>query len=162
MKIIMFMAMSVNGKIANIKGSEDFLSNKNWQAFTSIANKTGCVVWGRKTYDAVKKWDKKYLSSLKAEIIVVSHTGNIKNPKEAITYAKRKKYSTMILSGGSTLNKSFMEQNLVDEMILDVEPAILGEGKNLVEEGRYFHKLKLLKITKISKDIVQLRYKVLK
>jgi riboflavin biosynthesis pyrimidine reductase len=162
MKVIMFMAMSVNGKIADNNGSEDFLSNKNWQAFTSIANKTGCVVWGRKTYDAVMKWDKKYLNALKSEIIVVSFTGNVKNPKEAINYAKRKKYSTIILSGGSTLNKSFMEQNLVDEIILDVEPAILGEGKNLVEEGRFFHKLKLLKITEIGRDIVQLRYKVLK
>jgi dihydrofolate reductase len=53
------------------------------------------------------------------------------------------------------------ENNLADEVIIDIEPVIVGEGKNLIEEGKFKSKLKLLKLKRIG-DIIQLRYKILK
>jgi dihydrofolate reductase len=55
MKVILTMAVSANGIIATKDGSEDFLSHDNWIQFVKLANKIGCFIWGRKTYEAVSK-----------------------------------------------------------------------------------------------------------
>jgi len=57
MKVILFMAMSVNGCIARKNGDEDFLSHKNWEAFCNLAKECGCFIVGRKTFEAVQKWN---------------------------------------------------------------------------------------------------------
>ena len=48
MKVILSMAMSVNGIIADEDGSEDFLSHDNWIAFTKLANKIGSYIFVKK------------------------------------------------------------------------------------------------------------------
>ena len=51
MKVILFMAISLNGIIARENNEEDFLSNKNWQMLVKLTNRTGCVIWGHKTHE---------------------------------------------------------------------------------------------------------------
>ena len=53
-----------------------------------------------------------------------------------------------------------MKENLIDEIILDVEPLIFGKGIKLFSEGNFEAKLELLEVRKISDNVVQLRYKV--
>ena len=40
MKVILYMAMSLNGYIARENGDEDFLSHENWNTFCELANPT--------------------------------------------------------------------------------------------------------------------------
>jgi len=37
-------------------------------------------------------------------------------------------FEEVIVAGGGMLNASFIADNLVDEICLDIEPIILGEG----------------------------------
>lgn len=60
MKTTLYMATSANGIIARENGDEDFLSHENWKKFCELANEFGNFIVGRKTYDAVKKWDEGY------------------------------------------------------------------------------------------------------
>ena len=53
--VTLFMSMSVNGMIARPHGSEDFLSNINWQAFVDLAKAAGAVAWGRKTHEKFRR-----------------------------------------------------------------------------------------------------------
>lgn len=60
------------------------------------------------------------------------------------------------------LNTAFIEQNLVDEIFLDIEPIILGHGIPLFRNGQFETTLKLLGQSNLSADEIQLHYKVMK
>lgn len=66
------------------------------------------------------------------------------------------------ISGGGGLNSSFMKENLIDEMYLDVEPTMLGKGIKVFADSNFERKLRLIQIKRLSKDEVQLHYKILK
>ena len=75
---------------------------------------------------------------------------------------KGKGFTSALVGGGGKLNASFMKENLVDEIYLDVEPVVLGKGVKLFDDGEFEKSLELLVIKKISKDEIQLHYKVKK
>lgn len=169
MKITLFMAISINGFIAEENGSEDFLSEINWKVFCKLVNKFSFLVWGRKTYENVKSWGPKYLKSLKIKKIILSKNFNstdkdiiiLSSPEEAISYAKKSGAKEIIVSGGASVNSAFMEKGLIDKIIINIEPALLGKGIPLFSESNFKRKLKLIKTQKISSNMIQLHYKVL-
>jgi riboflavin biosynthesis pyrimidine reductase len=68
----------------------------------------------------------------------------------------------MIITGGSTLNSAFTKRGLIDEVIVDVNPAVIGDGIPVFAVTYFELKLKLLNVEKISDDIVELHYQVKK
>ncbi|MBI2043004.1 dihydrofolate reductase family protein [Candidatus Pacearchaeota archaeon] len=162
MKVILFMAQSLNGFIADENGNEDFLSDENWYTFKRLAEKIGCFIIGRKTYDVVSKWENYSFEDIDAKMIIVSKSREVQSPKEAIETVKRLGFDKVLLTGGSKLNTSFIEQDLIDEIILNVEPAIIGQGINIFAEGKFEKKLDLIETKKLSEGIIQLHYKVKK
>jgi len=74
----------------------------------------------------------------------------------------QKGYKIAVVAGGGTLNASFLKEGLVDELFLDVEPVIIGKGLPLFAGKQFGKKLELLGIKKLSKNEIQLHYKVLK
>lgn len=171
MKVILSMAISANGIIATKDGGEDFLSHDNWIQLVKLVNKCGCLIWGRKTYEAVIKWDGSYLSDLRdAKKVVVSHSdielkeGFIlaNSPEEALQKLEKEGFKEVILSGGSTNNSEFAKRGLIDEVIFDVNPVIIGEGISVFTPVHFEKQLQLLSMKKIESDIMELRYKVLK
>ena len=59
------MACSVNGIIARENGEEDFLLERGWDIMLEfLKNEYDALVWGRKTFESIKKWGKKYISDL--------------------------------------------------------------------------------------------------
>ena len=60
MRTTLYMAISANGIIATETGDEEFLSHENWEKFCELAREFGNFIVGRKTYEAVKKWDGGY------------------------------------------------------------------------------------------------------
>lgn len=163
------MTQTINGVIARKNYKEDFLSDENWKVFLKLIKENNCFVIGRKTYQEVKKWKDFNFDNIKATKIVVSHN-NIKlnphyilanSPKDAIAKAKKLNFKKIILTGGSTLNSSFMKDKLIDEIIINIEPYVLCKGINIFKEDNFENKLKLIKIKKLKEGIVQLYYKVL-
>ncbi|MBI4151674.1 dihydrofolate reductase family protein [Candidatus Woesearchaeota archaeon] len=170
MKVILFMAQTVNGYIARRNYGEDFLSHEHWNNFVSLAEKIGCVIIGRKTHEVVRKWKEYNFSSVNALKIVVSARSVrhlepgftfASSPRDALRDASRLGFRKVLLTGGGKLNSAFMNLKLIDELVLNIEPYLLGEGIPLFSEKRWEQKLKLLAVKKLSDGIVQLRYKVL-
>lgn len=131
------MAISANGIIATKTGSEDFLSEDSWIQFVKLASKVGCLIWGRKTYDAVVKWEGNYLHDLKdvKKIIVSRERIKLKegftladSPEQALAILNEAGFQEAIITGGSTLNSQFAKRGLIDEVILDINAVILGTG----------------------------------
>ncbi|KKR80214.1 MAG: Bifunctional deaminase-reductase domain protein [Candidatus Daviesbacteria bacterium GW2011_GWA1_41_61] len=171
MKIILTMAVSANGIIASKSGSEDFLSHTNWIQFVSLAKRIGCFIWGRKTYEAVIKWEGDYLTELEGvkKIIVSTSNLDLKNgftlansPEQALETLESEGFNEAIITGGSTLNSEFAKRGLINEVIFDVNPSILGEGIPVFSLSDFELKLELMKVEKIDDGIVELHYRVKK
>lgn len=172
MKVILFMAVSLNGIIARENNEEDFLSEDNWKTFVELSHKTGCMIWGRKTQEVVLGWEKEYIDALK-EIKKVVVSSNLSltlgenyilasSPQDALNKLSAEGFKEVILTGGSILNSSFAKENLIDEVILNVEPAITGEGIPLFAPSEFDLKLKYIDSKEISDQIIQLRYSIIK
>ncbi len=166
------MATSANGIIARNNNEEDFLSHTNWDTLVELTTKTGCLIWGRKTYEIVKKWDKKYLDTLKniVKVIISSDQSfeveegfvKVNSPKKALEILEKKGFTSAILTGGSHNNTSFAKENLINEIILNIEPVVIGMGILVFASDDFDLKLELLETKEINKNLLQLHYKVIK
>jgi dihydrofolate reductase len=173
MKVTLFMTMSLNGIIGRKNGDEDFLSHYNWNSFSELVKSFQNFIIGRKTFEAVKKWNEGYnFDDFKdAKKVVVSGDQNYKldegyilasNPKEALEILKENGFNNILITGGSGLNSSFAKLNLIDEVILNVEPVVIGEGIPLFSSNDFDLKLKLVDVKTIPNNIIQVHYKVTK
>lgn len=171
MKIILTMAVSANGIIASKTGSEDFLSHTNWIQFVKLAKRVGCFMWGRKTYEAVIKWEGNYLKDLEGVKKVIISRSKIElkegfelanSPEEALKMLESEGFKKAIITGGSTVNSEFAKRGLIDEVIFDVNPSILGEGIPVFNPSDFELSLELIEAQKISDGIVEIHYKVKK
>ena len=55
MHVILYMAMTVNSKIAGIDDDTSWTSKEDWDGFRAMCKKVGNDIIGRRTYDMVKK-----------------------------------------------------------------------------------------------------------
>ncbi len=166
------MTITLNGIIATSDYNEDFSSHDNWVEFVKSVKAKGCLIWGRKTYEMVGGWSEDYLKTLdKFPKVILSSNSNLKlkpgfflanSPQGALKLLKQKGYKEVILTGGSKNNSSFAKLGLIDEVIVDIEPAILGRGIQLFDPTEFEFRLGLIGFKKLLNGIVQLRYKVLK
>ena len=173
MKTILYMGIALNGIIAREDGGEDFLSDKNWETFAELAKKYGNFIVGRKTYEAVKKWDEDYsfddLTGIEKIIISQDLSYQLdegytlaQSPQDATLKLKQKGFESALVTGGSATNTAFMKEGLLDEILLNIEPTIVGKGISLFSSADFESRLKLIEMKKLDDDIVQLHYKVIK
>lgn len=172
MKVILWMGMSVNGIIARENNEEDFISHDCWLAWLEVLRENGSLLFGRKTYEIVKTWPKQYFDDLKGiKVIVVSSNKKYlvgdgfelaSSPHEALEKLKEEGFEGAILTGGSTLNSSFAKSNLIDEIVLNIEPVIIGKGIPVFNPDVFDLKLKLLEMKKSRGKTIQLKYRVVK
>ena len=164
--------MTINGIIARKNGEEDFLSHENWNTFVSLAKKYNCFIVGRKTYDVVKNWPDYNFDDIKGiNKIIVSKNKNLKldknyilanSPENAVIKAKSAGIKTILITGGSRTNSAFMKVGLIDEIILNIEPVVLGNGIKIFAEEDFESQLKFIKTKHLSNGIIQLYYKIKK
>ncbi len=172
MKITLFNAISVNGYVARENYREDFLSDYDWKTFCNLAKKFGCLILGRKTYEIAKNSKDFNFNDIKnVKKIIVSKNrkfadkNNIcfaTSPKDAINKSKLSGFKETLLCSGGNLNSEFMKLNLIDNLILNIDSVIIGKGIKLFNEKNFDVNLKLLKIRKLNKNIIQFYYKVIK
>ena len=172
MKVILWMAMSVNGIIARENNEEDFLSHQGWNEWVKFIRDAGCMVWGAKTYKVVSGWKKEYFKDIEGvrAIIVSSNLKNLSDerfglansPQNALEILKKEGFDRVVLTGGSTLNSSFAKLGLIDEIVLSVEPVVVGQGIPLFKSDLFDLKLELVSIAKINQNLIQLHYRVVK
>lgn len=164
------MAASLNGIIARANNEEDFLSDENWKTFVELTRKTGCIIWGRKTHEVVKTWEQGYLNDIASITkVVVSSDKNLEleagyvranSPKDAVEKLENLGFKEALLTGGSGLNTSFAKERLIDEVILNFNPVLIGRGIPLFSPQEFDLKLKLIETKKITDNIVQVHYEV--
>jgi len=168
MKIILYMAMTINGFIAKEDDDTSWISQEEWGSYSLAVRRAGCLVVGRRTYHILTK-QPEFIDFKDIKLVVVSQNDLTtispnhlvaRSPKEALELLND--FKEVIVAGGGALNTSFMSENLIDEIYLDVEPIVFGKGIRLFKKSDFEAKLRLVETKKLSNDEIQLHYQVLK
>ncbi len=138
-KIILFIASSIDGFIADLVDRLDWLEQTQGDGdngFDDMYNRISSIVMGRKTYDIVCGLVGHYPHADKHSYVFsfsqceVDDSVNIVSGDVAtwLQESEIRKNGDIWLVGGGTLVKQFLEADLVDEMILTIAPIHLGSG----------------------------------
>lgn len=166
------MAISLNGFVADEAGSEEFISHANWETFCTLAREKGNFIIGRKTLEAVKNWDADYSFDDLADVtrVVLTTDANslpagymaATSPQYALSLLGEQGKEVALVTGGPTVNTSFLKANLVDEIIFNIEPIVVGKGKSVFAPENFQTDLIFDSTSEIVDGIIQVRYKVKK
>ena len=165
------MGISVNGYIAKEDGDSEWTSEEDLKGFYEQSKNAGNIVMGGNTFLVASKSG--YFPFPDTLNIVVSHQQienkwgdkvviTNKSPKEIIRMLEQKGFAVVFLAGGGQLNTSFIKENIIDEIYLDVEPLIFGKGMGVFAKGDFEVELELLETKRLNSNTVQLHYRVSK
>lgn len=168
-KVILYMAASVNGMIANENDNTSWISIEEWNSYSEAVRKAGNLIIGHRTYDILTKQPEfsefkdvniAAVATSPLELVDTEKHIVVASPEAALEHFKDAQ--EVVVAGGGILNASFMENNLVDELIIDIEPIALGKGIKLFNGNDFAKDLKLIETKKISDNEIQLHYQVIK
>lgn len=169
MKVTMYMAMTANGMIAR-KNDEAPWSDVIWKGYYKFIKKNGNIIVGRRTFELMKRANEFEKMSFPISVVLsskkqeagVKNVSFAKTAQEALKILKSNKIKHVVVGGGSKCNAAFLKAGLIDEMVIDIEPFVFGDGIPLFSEVKAEAKFGLVKIGKLSKNTVRLIYKVQK
>jgi dihydrofolate reductase len=172
MKVLLDMAISLNGFIAREDGDEDWLPSEGWDEFLELAKRLDNIVMGRETYEQVTARYKDYnFNNVKCRYkVIVTRDTSFKaidgyliahSPEEAIELIASKGLDELFLIGGGKLNSEFIKRKLVNTIQLTINPYIVGKGRSFIAPEDFDLPLKPLGHKELSKGRVQLIYSVL-
>ncbi len=169
------MAITPNGMITKESDDTSWVTETEWESFSGMIKKYGNMIIGRRTFEIMLQDDEFNISNLnEIKTVVVAHEGELvkihnpkfvlraKSPQEAIDILHTQGFETIMVCGGGGLNTSFMKENLIDEIYLDIEPIVFGKGIRLFAETDFEANLELIETKKLSPNEIQLHYKVKK
>lgn len=172
-KVVLFIASSLDGYIATEEESLDWLERVEGEGdngFSEFYDTVDTVLMGKKTYDWVMRQDlKKFPYKGKATFVftrsAVEDTGDVsfvnKDIQSFIYHLKNKDGKNIWLVGGGDLVQSFLQAELIDEIIVTVAPTLLGKGIPLFKKQDLSFDLEL-KGVRNFKQFVELHYEVKK
>lgn len=174
-KVILALAVSLDGYIARENGDVDWLkmgdlteaADEVKDFFASIDT----IFFGRKTYEKglelggdLKIYGSKVKHYVFSHTLQISEYENLKfvsgNVKEFVEDLKQQEGKNILLMGGGILAKTFFEANLIDEIILGIQPTILGKGIPLFLPRETQTELKLLDVKTRKSGSVQISYQI--
>ena len=173
-RIKLYIATSLDGFIARENGSIDWLtkyenSSETDYGYSEFYASIGTVLMGRKTYEQVLgfgDWPygekKGYVFTrqnepLNREKNVEFVSGDV---GEFVRQLKENTEEDIWLVGGSQLIKIFLEQNLVQDLIIFVVPIILRSGIPLFDQIQKEIGLKLINTERYESGLVRAEYEI--
>ena len=84
------------------------------------------------------------------------------DPEQLLEKLTKDGHKEICIIGGSEIASQFMQKNLIDEIFLDVEPLLFGQGMPLFKPADFEAKLELLDVNHLSPQTIQLHYRVKK
>lgn len=151
-KVILYIAISLDGYLADEKGSVEWLMNyeNDAQAYQQFIDTIDTTIMGRITYEQIvnelssEEWPYVELDNYVFSSSPVLNNGYVKimneNIVEFIKKLKQEAGKDIWIVGGAKLAHQLMKENLIDEYQLTFIPVLLGKGIPLFEE---FEKIEL-------------------
>lgn len=173
-KVFLYIAMSLDGFIARTDDDISWLSiaDKDGEDYGYAAFTAGIDTYivGRKTYDIVMKLTGSFPQAEQFDCYILTHTprdteGKAKfytgDPVAFIRELQTKPGKHIYCDGGAEIVQLFLQNKLVDEMIITILPILLGDGKRLFKGNFPEQSLKQTDTRTFDNGVVQLRYEVI-
>ena len=169
-KVILYIAVSVDGYIAKENDDISFLSVVETPGedygYHDFVNCIDTVVMGRKTYDKVLSFGIEFPhKGKKVYVWSRSRKGQDENVtyindslKDFILQLKSTEGKNIFIDGGAALVNELLKLRLIDQLVISIVPYMLGGGVKLFSDGRPEQNLKLLKSVAFSSGLLQLWY----
>jgi dihydrofolate reductase len=173
-RIKLYIATSLDGFIAREDGRIDWLTEYENNpttdyGYSEFYSSIGTVLMGRKTYEQILEFGdwpykekKSYVFTKKKDILHCENNVEFvtEDLRKFVNQLKESAEQDIWLVGGSQLIKAFIEENLVQELILFIVPIILGSGINLFDHIGKQIKLQTLGINKYENGLVRVEYRL--
>ena len=180
MKIILINVSSIDGKLTKWARDNiyEWSSPEDFAHFQKVREQHNLLVMGSKTFDAVKDIEQAGLKPEKERLRIIMTSkptdyrecaipGQLEfsdeTPSQLVKRLEKQGYHNMLLVSGGKVAASFFKENLIDELLLTLEPKIFGSGEPLVQEGTFDIDLKLINVEKLNiQGTLLLKYAVIK
>lgn len=168
MKVFLIAAMSADGYI----GQHDSQMTREWTSkddirlFKRLTQEAGAVVMGSKTYETIgRPLPERTLYVYTSRPEQYADTPGLvpvsEEPSELLRRIEADGYSTVAISGGTSIYTLFTRENLVDELYITIEPVLLGSGVPLLS-GVDRQRLTLLEQSMLNENLILLHYAVVR
>ena len=169
-KVILYIAMSLDGYIAKPNDDMSFLSIVEKEGedygYSEFINSIDTVILGRKTYDWVMTQVQEFPHADKEAFVITRtvrpnvgtttfYTGNL---RDLVLKLRAKAGKNIFIDGGAEIVNGLLKETLIDELIISIIPILVGSGTRLFNDGRPENELKLISSKQFEKGLVQLRY----
>jgi dihydrofolate reductase len=168
-KLILYIAMSLDGYIAKKDDNIDFLSiverpNEDY-GYSDFLQNIDTVIWGRKTFDKVLSFgngvphkNKKVYVISKSKQGEIEHAEYANNIVELVNYLKLQKGKDIYCDGGADIVYELLNYRLFDSIIISVIPHLLGDGIKLFKDKNIEQEIKFKRSISYPSGLVQLWY----
>lgn len=171
-KVILYIAMSLDGYIATKENSIDFLSMVEQQGedygYADFVKSVDTVIIGRKSYEKVLAMGFEY-PHVDKDVYIITRSerpaiGNFKfyagDLAQLVSNLKAQSGKKIYCDGGAEIANELMKNNLIDEFIISIIPILLGDGVKLFNGGRPKKELSLVSSKQFESGLMQLHYKI--
>jgi dihydrofolate reductase len=173
-EVILYISMSLDGYIATKDDDISFLElvakEGEDYGYNAFVDTISSVIVGKNTYEKVVSMGVEFPYPMEKKVFILCSTEqemkqNIrfwnKPIKTLVDELKNdENEGNIFVDGGSMVVRSFMEEELIDRIVVSIIPIILGDGKKLFQEGKPSKKLTLVQSKSYLSGLVQLEYEV--
>jgi len=170
---MLYIAVSVDGFIADSDGGLDFLSMVETEGedygYGAFMDQIDTVIMGRKTYDKILSMGvanphaDKTLYVLSRSMSDKEGVHRFEGPvADLVSNLKATEGKSIFCDGGADTIQQLLKENLMDTIILSIIPVLLGEGIRLFDGNYPSSRLQLIKTQSFSSGLVQLEYECLR
>ena len=174
-KIIVYIASSADGYIARPDGNVDWLNRPGTSGdygMKAFYRSIDTILWGRKTYEVAIRFQKAGVKGAGFDRNVKNYVFSHKLPKrptpgiefaneQISTFANRLRAAqgkNIWMMGGAGIIASFLDEGQIDEFIIHVIPAFIGEGIPLMQPRGRNVALVLKSVRRFADGVVRLHY----
>ena len=173
-EVILYISMSLDGYITTKDDDISFLElvakDGEDYGYKTFVDTISSVIVGKNTYEKVISMGVEFPYPMEKKVFILS--SEEKPMKQNIRYWN-KPIKTLVeelkndetdgnifIDGGSMVVRSFLEDQLIDRIVVSIIPTLLGDGKKLFQEGIPSKKLTLIQSKSFPSGLVQLEYDV--
>ena len=165
-KITLYIASSLDGYVARENRDIEWLPQSDASGYDEFYKTIDTVIMGKTTYDQVLTFGEYPYKDKKSYVFTRNNNQTndenvefISNLDEFVKDMLPNLDGNIWLVGGGQIISSFVNNGIVDEIILSIIPVALGKGVSLFQNIQKEAKLELVKTTNYD-NFVELHYKI--
>ncbi|MES2134692.1 MAG: dihydrofolate reductase family protein [Patescibacteria group bacterium] len=164
---VAYVATSIDGRISLEKRKlPDWTSKEDWKFFQRELAKADAVVTGRNTYLSAEGRLKKrttFVLSSRVKNTLKKGTVTFINPAHQNLKKLFSEYKTVAIVGGARVYQAMLDNNLLHDLYVTIEPLVFGRGTPMFSDGLQTKRFELVSVKKLNtKSTILLHYRIKK